>query len=314
MGGLRKLMPVTFLTYAVGMAALSGVPVFFSGFWSKDEILHAAHGWSVSHWPFYLGVFGALLTAFYMTRQVCYVFFGNPQTSPAADKHPAPAAGHGAPAHGHEAGGAVHESPGVMTLPLVILAGFAIALGFIGTPAWPWFQTYLEGEKAKFDLAELTRPEILPLLLFSTVIVFTGIILGWWFYGRPATRDAAGIDPLEKLRPDIFVLLRNKFYVDEFYEATIIRFNAVCARFFDDMDYWIWNGLVKVVSLAIIGLAWVNRSIDEYVVNLGFDGGCRGVKSGGSWLSSCQDGQVQQYLRFIGVALAALILILIWGL
>src|SRR5207302_1140294 len=76
MGGLRKLMPVTFATYAVGMLALSGFPLLFSGFWSKDEILHSAHGWSASRGPFYLAIFGAFLTAFYMTRQVCYVFFG----------------------------------------------------------------------------------------------------------------------------------------------------------------------------------------------------------------------------------------------
>jgi NADH-quinone oxidoreductase subunit L len=76
LGGLRKLMPITFATYAAGMMALCGVPLFFSGFWSKDAILHAAHRWPVSSWPFYLGVFGALLTAFYMTRQVCYVFLG----------------------------------------------------------------------------------------------------------------------------------------------------------------------------------------------------------------------------------------------
>src|SRR5947199_10427585 len=67
MGGLRKFMPVTFATYAIGMMALSGVPIFFSGFWSKDEILHWAHVWTISHWPFYLGLCGALLTAFYMT-------------------------------------------------------------------------------------------------------------------------------------------------------------------------------------------------------------------------------------------------------
>ncbi|RME93516.1 MAG: NADH-quinone oxidoreductase subunit L, partial [Verrucomicrobia bacterium] len=76
MGGLKKYMPVTFLTYAVGMLALAGFPLFFSGFWSKDEILHAAHGWPVSHLPFWMGLLGAVLTAFYMTRQVCYVFFG----------------------------------------------------------------------------------------------------------------------------------------------------------------------------------------------------------------------------------------------
>ncbi|MCZ7639875.1 MAG: proton-conducting transporter membrane subunit [Verrucomicrobia bacterium] len=64
MGGLRRLMPVTFATYAVGMMALAGVPVFFAGFWSKDAILHAAHGWPVSQGPYYLVVLGALLTAF----------------------------------------------------------------------------------------------------------------------------------------------------------------------------------------------------------------------------------------------------------
>src|SRR5205823_3127893 len=81
MGGLKRFMPVTFATYAVGTMALAGVPVFFSGFWSKDEILHSAHGWPASRWPFYLGLFGALLTAFYMTRQVCYVFFGEFRSS-----------------------------------------------------------------------------------------------------------------------------------------------------------------------------------------------------------------------------------------
>ena len=76
MGGLRKLMPVTFITYAVGMLALSGFPLLFSGFWSKDDILHAAHSWTVSRVPFYLGLLGAFLTAFYMMRQIVYVFFG----------------------------------------------------------------------------------------------------------------------------------------------------------------------------------------------------------------------------------------------
>ena len=76
MGGLRKLMPITFATYAVGMLALCGFPLLFSGFWSKDAILHAASTWSGSRAPFYLAAFGVLLTAFYMTRQVIYVFFG----------------------------------------------------------------------------------------------------------------------------------------------------------------------------------------------------------------------------------------------
>src|SRR5262249_28341336 len=132
MGGLKKYMPVTFATYAVGMMALSGVPLFFSGFWSKDAILHHAHEWDVSQGPFYLGIVGALLTAFYMTRQVCYVFFGKNRGASTESK-------------GMDHSEHPHESPRVMTVPLMILAVFAVLLGFIGTPAWPWYQSYLNG-------------------------------------------------------------------------------------------------------------------------------------------------------------------------
>src|SRR6185369_15388281 len=141
-------MPVTFATYAIGMLALSGFPLLFSGFWSKDEILHAAHGWHPSHWPFYLGVFGALLTAFYMTRQVLLVFFGDyriamgriTKTEQRSLEH----AGVPAEEHPHEGlSGPPHESPRSMTGPLVVLATCAILLGFIGTPAWPWFRSFV---------------------------------------------------------------------------------------------------------------------------------------------------------------------------
>ena len=70
MGGLRRLMPVTFVTYAIGMMALSGVPLFFSGGWTKEEILHATAHWPRSHAPYYLMLAGVVLTALYMTRQV----------------------------------------------------------------------------------------------------------------------------------------------------------------------------------------------------------------------------------------------------
>ena len=120
--GCRRFMPITFATYAVGMMALCGFPLFFSGFWSKDAILHAAHlAWSVSQVPFYLGAIGALLTAFYMTRQVYYVFFGesrlNQAIGHAESEHP-----EHRHSHGHTAASAPHESPAVMTVPLVILA------------------------------------------------------------------------------------------------------------------------------------------------------------------------------------------------
>ena len=86
MGGLRKSMPVTFAAYSAGMLALCGVPLF-AGFWSKDLILDSAHAWSIRlQLPFYMGILGALLTAFYMTRQMAYVFFGT--LRPALPGHP----------------------------------------------------------------------------------------------------------------------------------------------------------------------------------------------------------------------------------
>jgi len=73
MGGLRRFMPVTFMTYAVGMMALSGMPFFFCGGWTKEEILHATAHWPPSHVPYYLILVGVVLTALYMTRQIIYV-------------------------------------------------------------------------------------------------------------------------------------------------------------------------------------------------------------------------------------------------
>src|SRR5438045_2223629 len=77
MGGLRRLMPVTFGTYAIGMMALSGVPLLFAGGWTKEEILHATAHWPRSHAPYSLLLAVAVLTEVYLTRQVIYVFYGN---------------------------------------------------------------------------------------------------------------------------------------------------------------------------------------------------------------------------------------------
>src|SRR6184192_2429626 len=136
MGGLRRLMPVTFGTYAIGMMALSGVPLFFSGGWTKEEILHATAQWPRSHAPYYLMLAGVVLTAFYMTRQMIYVFFGNPRSG----------AEH------------AHESPRVMTIPLIVLAIGAVFLSIMLTPAWPWLHDYLTGEPVQFDFARRSSP------------------------------------------------------------------------------------------------------------------------------------------------------------
>jgi len=312
MGGLRRLMPVTFATYAVGMLALSGFPLVFSGFWSKEEILHCARGW-ITPVPFYLGVFGALLTAFYMIRQVCYVFLGVPRSGGHERAHisdPSTLSKSAPPPVGrYEA----QESPLAMTIPLMVLAAFSVLLGLIGTPAWPWFQGFLDGDTVTGEVGRLFVPAVLRLMVLSSAVVFLGLGLGWWFYGRKPLSSAEEPDVLERLQPDIFALLRRKYFVDEVYAATVIRFNAWWAQVCDWLDCWVWNGLVQALSLLLVGLAWLNHLLDEHVVNPGFDEGCHRLAKGGMLMSRLQGGRVQAYLRFIGVALTVLVLFLIWG-
>jgi NADH-quinone oxidoreductase subunit L len=289
MGGLKVDMPVTFITYAIGMLALCGFPLVFSGFWSKDGILEAAQHWSVAKAPFYMLVFGALLTAFYMTRQVSYVFFGNNR--------------------GHKT---AHESPSVMTIPLAILAFFAIALGAIGTPAWPWFRAFLEGRSAGFDLRGFSEPGLLALMATSSLVVFLGLGLGWWLYGDK-TPDAEVPDALEKSVPWIWVVLHNKFYIDELYGVTVIAFYAWWARVADWLDRRVWGGLVAGVALAFGLWAKLNRFLDTNVVDGGFDKGCEELSTGGGLLARVQSGRVQTYLRILALAVVALAEILIWS-
>ncbi len=313
LGGLRRFMPITFATYAAGTLALCGFPLLFSGFWSKDAIVHAAHDWSVSQVPFYLGVLGALLTAFYMTRQVCYVFFGNrrdqvPVESPRAPEEfciiPDP-----------------HESPSTMTAPLGILAVFAVVLGFINTPAWPWFTSFLESSTAvstntasnpTVDFARFAEAGLLPLMLLSSLIVLAGLGLGWWFYGRKPITRATDPDALERLSPPIFRILQHRFYVDELYEWTVILAARRAADFSAWLDRRIWNGAVQAVRLLVTGLGRVDASLDTHAVNAGFDEGCRAVGEGGHLFSRFQDGRVQNYLRVIAAALVVLAALLLW--
>ena len=119
MGALRKLMPVTAITFIVGWLAIAGVPPF-SGFWSKDEILLFAA--AKSPFLYAIGLLTAVLTAYYMTRQVIMVFFGKANWHDAHDEHGA---------HGDFQ---PHESPKVMLLPLVVLAGLAAVGGVIQLP------------------------------------------------------------------------------------------------------------------------------------------------------------------------------------
>jgi len=305
MGGLRKLMPVTFTTYTAGMLALAGFPLFFSGFWSKDGILLAARGWPVSRGPFFLGLVGVLLTAFYMARQMALVFFGRNRAAHHSNHRIEPGR--------NPVSAEPHESPPLMILPLAVLACFAVGLGWAGTPVWPWFQKFLEDQPPDLKHARFFEPGALRLMLLSTGMVLLGLFLGWKLYGRKPLRNPEEPDVLKRMRPDLYALVEKKYFIDEFYEATVIRFNAWAAAVCHIVDEWLLGGLMRLLACLAIGLAWVNRAVEEFVLNPGFDWGCGGTRAGGGGLSRLQDGRVQNYLRIIGLALVALVLLLIWG-
>jgi NADH-quinone oxidoreductase subunit L len=260
-----------------------------------------------------LGVFGAFLTAYYMTRQVFHVFFGNCRLelgkTTGSEQHTVEHAG--VPDQEHpkdELAPQPHESPPSMTMPLVILAICSILLGFIGTPSWPWIQHFLDPE-----LQHGEGGGAIGLMVLSSVIVFLGIGIGWWLYGRKPLARPDELDVLERVRPDIFALLKNKYFVDEAYEWTFVGLNRWWAHACAWLDEVVWSGLVQLVSYATIALSWVTSLLDEKVVNGAFDEGCRRVTQGGGWMSRLQDGRIQTYLRVIGLALTVLVLFLIWG-
>jgi NADH-quinone oxidoreductase subunit L len=228
-----------------------------------------------------MGLFGAVLTAFYMTRQVYYVFFGADRT----EKH-------------------AHESPRVMTIPLAILAVAAIVVGFFGTPAWPWLHSYLTGEHtAELNFGALGHAATL--MIVSTVVVAIGIGSAWLLYSRKCPQTAKQPDPLEAAQPSLWRVLANRFYIDELYEATVIRLNAFGAALSDWLDRVVWNGLIEVTKFLADGFARISRAIDQDIVNSGFDESCGGIRSSSGLFSRFQNGRVQ--------SMVILVLLLLWG-
>jgi NADH-quinone oxidoreductase subunit L len=289
MGGLRRAMPVTFLTYAIGMMALSGVPLVFCGAWTKEEILHATAHWPGSRVPFFLLLAGVVLTALYMTRQIIYVFFGNPRE---ASEH-------------------AHESTRAMTIPLIVLAICTIVFSAVLTPAWPWLHSYLTGEPAHFDIARLIQP----MLFLSLVLVAAGIGFGIAMYRKIALQDRhrpIETDPLEQVQPALFCFLENKMWLDEFYEWTVIAFAAIAARVSDWMDRYFWDGLVRGFGGLGQLFGIFSTNVDERGINAGVDETTAGTRGLGRVMSTWHSGQIQTYLGAVAVGMLALLILYAW--
>lgn len=221
MGGLRKSMPITFLTFAIGTLALTGAP-FLAGFFSKDAILLAA--WHKSTLIFGAALLTSLLTAFYMTRLVVVAFLGGARTE---------AAQHG------------HDCPAPMTLPLVILAALSAIAGY------EFFAKAIFGAEIFHKVHEAEHVRIVPILAVSVFVI--GTLVAWLVYkGTSATKPAVKMTDLPK-DPIIIPLFANKFYIDEVYAALIAGTQDTLASLSAWIDRVILDG---IIVRGIGGITW----------------------------------------------------------
>lgn len=223
MGGLKSKMKITFITFLMGGIAISGIPPF-SGFFSKDEILSSLY-FNGNYGVFAIALAAAFMTAFYIFRLIALTFYGKPRYDE-AHTHP-------------------HESPLTMTVPLMILAVLSVIGGFVGMPQifGPNFIEHF------LDPVFAQALEILPvhhaieqtelILMGSSVVVAVIAIL-------VSIRLFKSGDKLEAGSGGLFTVLKNKYYVDEFYDAVIVRpLKAACGFFYTIFDAKIVDGMVN---------------------------------------------------------------------
>jgi NADH-quinone oxidoreductase subunit L len=280
MGALRKFMPITAGTFIVGWLAIAGVPPF-SGFWSKDEILLFALGENTA--LYVIGIVTALLTAFYMTRQVIMVFFGEARWTSLANEEEAPEVAEGEPpVETHHAHGEFkpHESPPIMWIPLVVLAGLAAIGGLLNLPRLfgiptgagarleHWLEPVIEFGEADISGTWAYDNKYL-LVVFAVAAALIGLVLAWLVYLKKR------IKPWE---PSLFA---NGWY----YDAAVSWFMGKPGRegfqAVTDFDAKIVDGAVNGVGVAVKETA-------------------TGVRKG-------QTGYVRQYAGIIGIGVVLLL-------
>jgi len=280
MGALRAFMPITAATFIVGWLAIAGVPPF-SGFWSKDEILLFAMAESV---PLYVvGVVTAVLTAFYMTRQVIMVFFGEATWTSHANEDEAPEVAEGdEPVETHDAHGEFkpHESPPVMWIPLVVLAGLAAVGGIINLPnvlgipsgtqykLEEWLHPVVEFGEAEITGTWAYDNKVL-LIVVAVAAALAGLVLAWTVYLK------------KRVQPWEPTLFAKGWY----YDQAVSWFMGNPGR----------DGFEAVAEF------------DQKVVDGAVNGVAVAVKETASGTSRSQTGYVRQYAGIIGIGVVLLL-------
>jgi NADH-quinone oxidoreductase subunit L len=254
MGGLRRWMPVTWLTSLAGSLALIGTP-FLSGFYSKDSIIEAAHASHIpgSGFAAFAVTAGVFITAFYSFRMYFLVFHGKERFDTTGghghDDH-----GHGRDEHGHH-GGPPRESPWVVTLPLVLLAIPSLVIGYLAIEPMlygDFFKDVIRVDARHGAMAELAEhfhgAAAMGVHAFSTLpfwLAAAGVALAWFFYLAKPEIPAAIAARFGFLHR----LLLNKYYLDELY-----------AFVFSGGARLLGRGLWRIGDVAIIDGVLVNGS------------------------------------------------------
>jgi len=252
MGGLRRYMPITTVTFGIAWLAISGIPPF-NGFWSKDGILAAAYDKNRLLWL--IGVVTVALTAYYMTRQMVLVFAGQARWSEA---RPAVGGAHGGHGDHH---GEPHDGPWVMSLPLVVLgvatvAGLALDLPFSGLQFLDRWLDPVVGPATRPVVANL--PFKWNLAGISVALALVGMATAARLWSARADRP--------ELEPAV---LRNKWYVDEAYSGLFFTAGGALSRFTASVvDNRIVDGAVNGVGALARGSGSLLRRLQTgYVRN-----------------------------------------------
>jgi NADH-quinone oxidoreductase subunit L len=307
MGGLGKLMPVTKWTYLVACFAIAGFP-WASGFYSKDEILWKAftqEGMAFLGIPapwlgqliYFMGIIAATGTSFYMFRSYYMTFTGEYRGGHGD--------GHG---HGHEP----HESPRSITFVLATLAAGAVLAAVLGIPtAWSGSAPILEHwlEPALPAIVKFAEASHSTEFLFQAIGVSAGVI--GWFFARMLYKDNQSQVPAQLLErwKRAWTVVYNKYYVDELYQATVIRGSVGLARVLSWFDKYLVDGLVNLAGAITRVFANIDGAIDRYLVDGAVNLIASSTLSAGSILRRVQTGRIQTYLYGALVGAIAIVLI-----
>ena len=253
MGGLRKYMPITAITFFIGTLAISGIPPF-AGFWSKDEILASTFRANPLLWA--IGFATAGLTAFYMFRMYFTTFEGDfrgtdkklvamVKAENSAGKEAQAQDGHSS----HHAS-KPHESPITMTFPLMVLAIPSMLVGLVGTPLGNYFEYFIHApsEKVAEVPVEGFTPEFLLMAGSSVGIGLIGISLAILMYMQKKIDPSA----IAKAIQPIYNLSKNKWYIDEIYGAVFVTGSRRLARQVLEVDAKIVDGVVNLAGFVTV--------------------------------------------------------------